>query len=227
MLPITNNNLPSVLNTEKKQLKNKFKVSPFEATDDEIGKTCSICVSGIVNGETVVLCPECRMPYHYDCWEEMGGCGSYGCAAAPEIKKADYGPAYVYADAWMSEKKCPECGSMIPSNALVCPICRSEFPTDKPMTELEWRNRTYDVNELLLVRLGVIGQFVVSLFIFFSAFTFITNLYTIFLSDKLWWIYKIKRLPSELKVLHYAGTIISGLNLLGLLIVYISTLGIK
>ena len=223
MLPDTNNNLPAVIkNTNNNQLKNKFKVSPFEATDNEIGKTCSICGAGIINREIVVLCPECQMPYHYDCWEEMGGCGSYGCAAAPEIKKADHGPAYVYADAWISEKECPECGAMIPSNALVCRVCKSEFPTEKPITKVEWRNRIYDEDQLLPIRIFVISQFIVSLFIYFSAFTFIANLYSSLPSNKLWWFYQIKKLPSELKVLHYAGTIISLINLIGLLIVYLN-----
>ena len=223
MLPNTNNNLPSVIKTDNNQLKDKLKVSPFEATDNEIGKTCSICGMTIVNGELVVLCPVCQLPYHHECWEEIGGCGSYGCSAAPEIKKADYGPAYVYADAWVSEKQCPECGSMIPANALKCRVCQSEFPTAKPMTKAEWQNRIYDEDSLLPIRITVITQFLCSLIILFTAFTFIANIYTTFLSDRLWWFYRIKRLPSELKVLHYAGTIISCLYLLGFFILYLTS----
>jgi predicted RNA-binding Zn-ribbon protein involved in translation (DUF1610 family) len=207
------------------QNKKNYKVTPFTANKEDIGKICSICGSGILNDESIVTCPECGLPYHHECWKEMGGCGSYGCAAAPNIKKADYAPSDTYVKGWTSEKKCPECGAMIVSNAIICRVCKSKFPTEKPMTKEEWVNRIYDGNSLTFARITVLLQFIMSLFFFFSIFMFIINIYTLFLSDKLWWIYKMKRLTKELKILHYAGTVISGINLIIAIALWLSISG--
>ena len=203
--------LPNRMTSPKKPIKKHYNVSPFDATDNEIGKICSICGSGITNGESIVLCPECNLPYHHDCWREMGGCGSYGCAAAPDIKKADYAPSDTYVEGWTSEKRCPECGSMIMSNAVICRVCKAEFPTDKPMTKEEWQNRTYDGKELEGVRIKIIFQSFFSFLGCFAIFSFPINLFAMFTDN---WVYKVKRLPKELKILHYTNTVISGLWLL-------------
>lgn len=207
-----------MLPNNKKPAKKHYNVTPFKATNNEIGKICSICGSGILNDESVVLCPECNLPYHHDCWKEMGGCGSYGCAAAPDIKKADYAPSDTYVEGWTSEKKCPECGSMILSNALICRVCKSEFPTEKPMTKAEWENRIYDGKELTSVRTKVIIQCLLSIIGILTLFMLPLNIFTLY-SDN--WIFKVRRLPSELKILHYAGVAISAiwLIILGLFLI--------
>lgn len=216
MLP--NNRFPNNMSPVKKAIKKQYTVTPIEATTNEIGKICSICGSGILNNESVAICPECKLPYHYDCWKEMGGCGSYGCAAAPDIKKADYAPSDIYVEGWTSEKKCPECGSMILSNALICRVCKAEFPTEKPMTREQWENRIYDGKDLEIVKIKVIVQSLLSLFGIFTIFLFPINLYALFTDG---WIFKMKRLPDELKILHYASTIISGMWFIILALVFI------
>ncbi|MBR4571518.1 MAG: hypothetical protein IKO19_12745 [Candidatus Riflebacteria bacterium] len=193
-----------------KTIKKHYNVTPSNATAEEIGKICSICGSGILNDESIVICPECHLPYHYDCWKEMGGCGSYGCAAAPDIKKAEYAPSDTYVEGWTSEKKCPECGSMILSDALICRVCKAEFPTEKPMTREEWLNRTYDGKELNSVRIRVVAQFFLSIIGIFTILMLPLNIYTVFGGN---WIFKMKRLPQELQILQYCSTFISVLEL--------------
>jgi hypothetical protein len=39
---------------------------------------CSICYTVLAEGEAVTACPECQQDYHKQCWDEIGGCGSYG-----------------------------------------------------------------------------------------------------------------------------------------------------
>ena len=51
------------------------------------GKTCPICQAAINLGEDIHNCQYCKLPFHQVCWDENGGCGSYGCAAAPVRKK--------------------------------------------------------------------------------------------------------------------------------------------
>jgi len=40
---------------------------------------CSLCRRPAV--EQTCACPECRAPYHQDCWEYLGRCAIYGCPA--------------------------------------------------------------------------------------------------------------------------------------------------
>ena len=42
-------------------------------------KTCPYCMMPITRGEEVFVCPKCNIPHHKDCWEENGGCTTYGC----------------------------------------------------------------------------------------------------------------------------------------------------
>ena len=39
---------------------------------------CSICYTVIAEGEAPKSCPDCQVEYHLSCWDEIGGCGSYG-----------------------------------------------------------------------------------------------------------------------------------------------------
>jgi hypothetical protein len=50
------------------------------------GKVCSVCQAKIKLGEELRLCEHCRQPFHQACWEENGGCGTYGCEGAKSTK---------------------------------------------------------------------------------------------------------------------------------------------
>ena len=48
--------------------------------DSNVGKTCPFCRSPIKAGTEVVICPECQMPHHSECWQTNGGCTTtFGC----------------------------------------------------------------------------------------------------------------------------------------------------
>ena len=34
--------------------------------------------------EEATVCPSCNTPHHAECWEENGGCTTYGCKNSPE-----------------------------------------------------------------------------------------------------------------------------------------------
>jgi hypothetical protein len=40
---------------------------------------CQYCQSLIKESAEAFLCPECKSPYHVECWYENGGCAVYGC----------------------------------------------------------------------------------------------------------------------------------------------------
>ncbi len=48
---------------------------------------CSICQSPIDDGEDILACPECHLPFHAECWQENMGCAAYGCPQVNALKK--------------------------------------------------------------------------------------------------------------------------------------------
>lgn len=92
------------------------------------GQRCAICQTAIVAGEVVVICPDCALPFHDECWQENRGCAQYGCASAPETVKAEAAPDAVGA-VWGDEKTCPACGRKIKAQAVKCRHCGAVFET--------------------------------------------------------------------------------------------------
>lgn len=52
---------------------------PRPADDEFVGKVCPYCRFPIKPGETIIVCPECQVPHHEDCWRENESCTTYGC----------------------------------------------------------------------------------------------------------------------------------------------------
>jgi len=114
-------------------------LSPVTAGDEVAGKRCSICQTAVGPLEPVVLCPGCGQPYHAECWQETGGCGSYGCAYAPHTPQAP--PATAPTATWGDTKVCPLCFQVIHAAVLQCPYCREDFGTVEPLDRRELLRR--------------------------------------------------------------------------------------
>lgn len=100
-------------------------------TEGHSSAVCQICLHAVDDGEMIQLCPACHTRYHQECWEELGGCATYGCPRMVEIKKSeDVSPTYWGA----TEKKCPVCIEQIPITVLICPHCKTKFSDTRPMT---------------------------------------------------------------------------------------------
>ncbi len=48
-------------------------------TQNNIGKTCPYCQFPIKQNLEVIVCSECNIPHHRECWEENRGCTTFGC----------------------------------------------------------------------------------------------------------------------------------------------------
>lgn len=48
-----------------------------------VGRTCPYCQFPLKPGDDLRVCGQCGMPHHADCWNENGGCTTYGCPEAP------------------------------------------------------------------------------------------------------------------------------------------------
>ena len=51
------------------------------------GGTCAVCQSAIGPNEAVLVCPSCDQVHHRECWDEVGGCATYGCENAPDNRE--------------------------------------------------------------------------------------------------------------------------------------------
>jgi hypothetical protein len=121
---------------------------------------CSICYTVLNQGEPVTACPECRQDYHKSCWDEIGGCGSYGCKQAAVAQKPPV-PVLVGAG-WGDTKACPQCGQQISSSLLVC-SCRARFPWADPMTVSEYGEWVAQQQAIASSRTFLVIMFILSL----------------------------------------------------------------
>lgn len=49
-----------------------------------IGKTCPYCKTQIEESDEIIVCPACNIAHHKACWEENGGCTTFGCLGKAE-----------------------------------------------------------------------------------------------------------------------------------------------
>src|SRR5437868_14130219 len=61
----------------------------FRTRPGEKEALCPICQSAIGLQEEATVCPDCEQVHHKVCWQEVGGCSTYGCAQAPALDKGD------------------------------------------------------------------------------------------------------------------------------------------
>ena len=48
-------------------------------TQSQVGKLCPYCQYPIKQDSNIILCAVCKTPHHQECWNENGGCTTFGC----------------------------------------------------------------------------------------------------------------------------------------------------
>ena len=92
---------------------------------DYIGKICPYCKTGFTSEDEVVVCSQCEMPHHKECWIENQGCTTFGCMGT--IKAADGSATSVTATQMNYDDGgyvfCTQCGTRTSSSSAFCTNC--------------------------------------------------------------------------------------------------------
>ena len=65
-----------------------------ESAVQQPSNICPVCSTEIQATDETIICPDCKIVYHKDCWNDNNGCATYGCKSAgclnPPPMKVDY-----------------------------------------------------------------------------------------------------------------------------------------
>lgn len=95
-----------------------------------IGKTCPYCKSVFVENDDIVVCSDCDMPHHKECWIFNKGCTTFGCTGT--IQGIDFGNDTGISDAPKYEMRmedenipsfCTKCGAPLSLGSQFCGKC--------------------------------------------------------------------------------------------------------
>lgn len=150
-------------------------VVTLSKADETAGGVCPICQTEVEAGALALACPSCKQVHHRECWAEIGGCSTYGCAQAPALDKSEQAAGPVLS-AWGDKKTCPMCGERIKAIALRCRYCDTEFDTVDPLTQRDLRRQVRKKSSQQALQYGVIGLFVASLIGCLAPVALIVNL---------------------------------------------------
>lgn len=84
-----------------------------------VGKKCPFCNCGFTDEDDIVVCSECEMPHHKECWIENQGCSTYGCNGT--IQSSGCVAAQPSTDSQLNT--CPNCGRLMEEGAQFCGGC--------------------------------------------------------------------------------------------------------
>jgi len=121
---------------------------------------CSICHTLIQSNDPRTACPTCTQEYHETCWQELGGCGTYGCTQVPASAKPPVSARP--GQGWGDIKTCPSCSSEIASSLLIC-RCGVRFPYADPMTQQEFQSWVSEGNKVKFAKRLIVVLFIITL----------------------------------------------------------------
>jgi hypothetical protein len=103
--------------------------------------SCSYCLSALAPDDQQAECGECHGRYHPECWEDNGGCATFGCSqsAAAASAAGRQAPAARMVGGFTTggvalavAHFCDQCGTRVQPTDVSCPSCRSNLYEETP-----------------------------------------------------------------------------------------------
>lgn len=98
------------------------------------GMSCIVCDKQFDNNDTanIVVCPECGLPHHRECYKQLGHCAMEDKHGTPE----QWSPNEVKSEEPSDDKVvCPNCSSENSTDSLFCDKCGFSFNTNDTTIE--------------------------------------------------------------------------------------------
>ena len=87
------------------------------------GKQCPYCKSELKQGEDIIVCSECNMPHHKECWIENKGCTTFGCLGTIDTPKETDNNDFELTIDDFDMVRCNICGTLSSNNNQYCDHC--------------------------------------------------------------------------------------------------------
>jgi hypothetical protein len=109
---------------------------------DFMGKLCPYCRCEFVPDDDIIVCSDCYMPHHRDCWVENQGCTTFGCQGT--ISSIDSSASTETSETILFEDSptiqsttiyCSKCGAPCDSSFAYCTKCGNRLIAPQSLTE--------------------------------------------------------------------------------------------
>ena len=108
--------------------------------NDLYGKLCPYCKTELKKDDDIIVCSECNMPHHKDCWIENKGCTTFGCLGTIDTPKEIHFNDFELTLADFDMVRCKHCGNLTQKSERYCIHCgySLEHSSEDTQTKAEW-----------------------------------------------------------------------------------------
>ena len=119
---------------------------PLASASSENSETkniCPVCCTIVDENDEAIICPDCKIKYHKDCWIDNNGCATYGCPSSGCLAPP---PSQIGLDECIEALQdnsenittqstesivCPYCQTKLSGNTKFCWNCGKDLPENE------------------------------------------------------------------------------------------------
>lgn len=96
------------------------------------GQICPVCNTELSDNSEIVVCTECKIAHHKECWQRNNGCSTFAClmnsssrnmGAAASADNTKYGNITQNVSSAAGSQACTVCGTYFKGDQMFCTKC--------------------------------------------------------------------------------------------------------